>query len=180
MKRYQIVLVIIIVAVVAFPFVRNVVLTIQRFNALADVKQAEVPYNLPDKFLLLQNVRTKGTDTMRFDNVKLVNFWASWCIPCIREQPSLEMLRKERPRLDIVQLSFDSLHLQQNTIKKHGWTVPAYYLSDTSFFKMPVMLPTTLVIDDSKVIMESIGVQNWQDEKFLKFIDSLLARRSSN
>jgi peroxiredoxin len=35
----------------------------------------------------------------------VLNFWASWCEPCIRETPALVALSKERPGLDVVGLA---------------------------------------------------------------------------
>lgn len=34
-------------------------------------------------------------ETLRDGNVKLVNYWASWCAPCRVEHPNLEALAKE-------------------------------------------------------------------------------------
>lgn len=41
--------------------------------------------------------------------VVLVNFWATWCGPCIKEMPGLAALREEIPqeRLAIINVSFD-------------------------------------------------------------------------
>ena len=38
----------------------------------------------------------------------LINFWASWCGPCVEEMPALEALHKEMPALQIIGIGVDS------------------------------------------------------------------------
>ncbi|MDB5118776.1 MAG: alkyl hydroperoxide reductase [Mucilaginibacter sp.] len=38
----------------------------------------------------------------------LINFWASWCGPCVEEMPELEALHKEIPALQIIGIGVDS------------------------------------------------------------------------
>ena len=42
------------------------------------------------------------------DKVLLVNFWATWCAPCIKEMPSLDRLkRKINKNFDVIAVSVD-------------------------------------------------------------------------
>lgn len=38
----------------------------------------------------------------------LLNFWASWCAPCVREMPLLDDLHKQHPELVIIGLAVDT------------------------------------------------------------------------
>ena len=38
----------------------------------------------------------------------ILNFWASWCAPCIKEMKSFNNLRKKFPKIKIITLSQDS------------------------------------------------------------------------
>jgi cytochrome c biogenesis protein CcmG/thiol:disulfide interchange protein DsbE len=60
-------------------------------SALIDRPAPEVTLTeLPGKTPLTQDLLTDG-------EVKLVNFWASWCVPCRVEHPHLEALSEELP-----------------------------------------------------------------------------------
>ena len=42
------------------------------------------------------------------DKVLLVNFWATWCAPCIKEMPSLDRLKKKiNKNFDVIAISVD-------------------------------------------------------------------------
>ena len=38
----------------------------------------------------------------------LMNFWASWCAPCVREMPLLETLHQSHPDLAVLGLAIDT------------------------------------------------------------------------
>jgi thiol-disulfide isomerase/thioredoxin len=53
----------------------------------------------------------------------LMNFWASWCAPCVREMPLLESLHHAHPELSVVGLAIDTAANVQRFIQK----VPVSY-----------------------------------------------------
>jgi cytochrome c biogenesis protein CcmG/thiol:disulfide interchange protein DsbE len=52
-----------------------------------------------------------GTSTIHLANYRgqivLLNFWATWCAPCIHEMPGLMELHRDRPDLAILAVSID-------------------------------------------------------------------------
>jgi thiol-disulfide isomerase/thioredoxin len=52
------------------------------------------------------------------DNVKVINFWATWCGPCVKEMPLFEKLGKERKDVEVVLVSMD-LDLDPDPEKVH-------------------------------------------------------------
>ncbi len=41
------------------------------------------------------------------DEVKVINFWATWCAPCIKELPLFEKLNQERKDVKVTLVSMD-------------------------------------------------------------------------
>ena len=52
------------------------------------------------------------------DHIKVINFWATWCAPCVKELLLFEKLGQERPDVKITLVSMD-LDLDPNPEKVH-------------------------------------------------------------
>ena len=77
-------------------------------GAMERFKLAAQPKPLPD--LEIQNADDKPMKLSDFKGrVVLLNFWATWCAPCVKEMPSLDRLQAEftKDRFLIVPLSID-------------------------------------------------------------------------
>lgn len=42
------------------------------------------------------------------DNVYVINFWATWCAPCVKELPYFEKLHQENKKVKVILVSLDS------------------------------------------------------------------------
>lgn len=42
------------------------------------------------------------------ENVYVINFWATWCAPCVKELPYFEKLHQENKNLKVILVSLDS------------------------------------------------------------------------
>ncbi len=42
------------------------------------------------------------------ENVYVVNFWATWCAPCVKELPYFEKLHQENKKVKVILVSLDS------------------------------------------------------------------------
>lgn len=126
--------------------------------------------SLKNSYILGRNIRSLKTDTIQLNDLLIINFWASWCKPCIEEQPQLEELSK---KIKVIQFSFDSL--QSLRAKLHeSWTIPSYKLLDTSIFTIPAFLPKAYVIKNSTVLKIFYGKTDWSGKSIVNYIDSII------
>ena len=48
----------------------------------------------------------------------VVNFWATWCAPCVKEMPVLDALQKKYPQIRFVGIGVDSAANMQKFVEK--------------------------------------------------------------
>lgn len=95
---------------------------------------------------------------------QLVNYWAVWCKPCLREIPELNQLAREQPALLVTGVNFDQPPLTE--LKAHrdklGIEFPLL-LSDPAGLGLsrPQVLPTTyLIAPDGRLAATLVGEQS--------------------
>ncbi len=112
--------------------------------------------------------------------VVLLNFWATWCPPCISEMPVFNKLYREmRGRgLEIVAISADrSESYVRDFVSKHNLDLKVLYDADRSVTKQYKVfsMPTTFLIDKNGFIVEKFfGEYDWTDQEIKKKIERLL------
>ncbi|WP_114748085.1 TlpA family protein disulfide reductase [Pleomorphovibrio marinus] len=70
------------------------------------------------------------------DKIKIYNFWATWCAPCIREMPDFEKVNAEDPSVELIFISMDDGRKPErvtNFIEKRGVKSPVFLLDDVDF-----------------------------------------------
>jgi thiol-disulfide isomerase/thioredoxin len=98
----------------------------------------------------------------------LVNLWASWCAPCVKELPTLDKLaRAEGGRLNVVAISEDTApHASVEAfLKTHAIATLRSYQDpkmDLSGALNAEVLPTSVLYDASgKEVWRYVGDQDW-------------------
>lgn len=114
--------------------------------------------------------KTKG-------KVVLVNFWATWCPPCIAEMPSLQKLYNAyKDKVVFLFVSQESTQDIEAFMNKHDYDFPVYSpLSNVPKVLESSSIPTTYLIDPSGTIMiNESGAANWNADKVHELLDNLL------
>lgn len=115
--------------------------------------------------------------------VVIVDFWASYCQPCVDEAPSLNQLEMNiAPRGGmIVGISFDDdASAYQSYLQTYGVNFPTFRdpTHQIAASYGTSMIPETYIIDRAgRVQRKLIGAQNWTSPEMLAFLDSLLAQK---
>lgn len=63
--------------------------------------------SLAQKAELVKLDRLQTLITSRDQPIQIINFWATWCAPCIKELPLLEKLNQERSDVKVTLVSMD-------------------------------------------------------------------------
>ena len=86
---------------------------------LADITERTVPEVRPN-FVLADLDGTPRSITEWDGKPLLINFWATWCPPCVREIPLLIELQNRHQDLQIIGIAIDELELVQEFLAKRG------------------------------------------------------------
>ena len=119
-------------------------------------------------------------------DVVLLNIWATWCLPCRVEMPSIETLHREfAPKgLKVVAVSIDDPGAEQairNFAREFGLTFEMLHDASGRIQRtyQTTGVPETFVIGRDGVIRKkAIAALNWSSEANRALIEQLLAERS--
>ncbi|GGD43261.1 TlpA family protein disulfide reductase [Pseudoxanthomonas indica] len=93
----------------------------------------------------------------------VVNFWATWCGPCLKEMPELSALDAMRQDVQVIGLAYEDIELadMQAFLKEHPVVYPIAIvdvMAPPADFATPRGLPMTyLIAPDGKVAKEFAG-----------------------
>ena len=109
------------------------------------------------------NFEKKLYDILDLKSKYVVNFWATWCIPCKKELPDLKKMKIDNKDLNSIIISIDkkSIKDQLNFLKKNKVNeLTAYFDQNMTFFKSLKLrgIPTTLLINQQKIIAKKEGI----------------------
>lgn len=136
------------------------------------VTVSDFQWNLVDSSGKMVNFKEMEGDVI------LVNFWATWCPPCVAEMPSLNKLYADyKDKITFVFLANDKIKNVEAYLEKNGYDFPVYYSKDNEPTELQSpSIPTTYLIDDQgSIVMKEVGSYNWNSTNVRNQIDELLA-----
>ena len=110
-----------------------------------------------------KNLEKKLYDILDLNSKYVVNFWATWCVPCKKELPDLKKMKIDNKDLNIIIISIDKKPIkdQLNFLAKNKVNeLTTYFDKNMIFFKSLKLrgIPTTLLIRDKKIIAKKEGI----------------------
>jgi cytochrome c biogenesis protein CcmG/thiol:disulfide interchange protein DsbE len=132
--------------------------------------------------------REKSLDAYHGD-VLLINIWATWCLPCRVEMPSIERLYRDlAPRgLKVVAVSADDPGTEKQIrdfVKQYGLTFeilhdPKGQEGEVSKLYETTGYPETVIVGRDGIIRKRlIGASNWNSPENRGLIERLLAEKT--
>jgi len=111
--------------------------------------------------------------------VLVLNFWATWCPPCIQEIPSLNQFQKKFAGSGVVVLA---ISVDKNPRKYHDFLsrIPVSFATaqdpswDIGTAYGTFQIPETYIIRDGRIMRKFISNQDWTSDDITQYVQSLL------
>jgi thiol-disulfide isomerase/thioredoxin len=109
--------------------------------------------------------------------VIFLNFWATWCPPCVAELPEIEKAyKKYGNQVAFLLVTNEKPGTVEAFMEKHGYDLPVFYPGT----KIPEVfesgsIPTTFIISrEGKIVTRKTGAANWDSRATDRLFDALL------
>jgi cytochrome c biogenesis protein CcmG, thiol:disulfide interchange protein DsbE len=163
--------------------------TVLTLFALPSYRQGEasIAGKTADDFALTLDGKPAHLSDLR-GKVVVLNFWASWCAPCVEEAPSMNRLQRHIEPLGgtILGVSLDGdPAAYEKFLKEFGVNFPTWRDPAVQDNKSKIelkygtsLIPETYVIDrHGKLARKLVSSQQWDSPEMLAYFDALLREK---
>jgi cytochrome c biogenesis protein CcmG/thiol:disulfide interchange protein DsbE len=109
--------------------------------------------------------------------VVVLNFWSSWCAPCVVEMPSLVALQHELPQIQVVAVaSNEDFTTYQGYVEQHHVDLMTVFdqAQTSNALYGSYRFPETYIIDKQGVVRRKlIGAQEFTSPAFVEYLKKL-------
>jgi peroxiredoxin len=115
-------------------------------------------------------------------HVVVLNFWATWCPPCVEETPSLEKFAEQMQTQGVtvlgVSVDQDAAALETFAAQQHlSFLILRDPDQSVAHHYGTFQFPETYIIDrEGRVAEKLIGAVDWQDPRLVTFVQELIGR----
>ena len=129
---------------------RNKIITLILVIVLTGCQKFDIDvYNGPDTSL--ENLKGKWV---------VINYWADWCPPCLKEMPELVNFANANPDINVYAFNYDELEISElkPQLKKFGVDIPSIisHPRDIWGIKTPQTIPATYFINTEGELVLSL------------------------
>ena len=118
--------------------------------------------------------------TNKKGNIMILNFWATWCVPCKKEMPSLEQLSKLYPEIDIYPINLEKPNKEKTNLFFESLNIKNLNIYFDPEFKLVKSfnmrgVPTSILINKKgKEFGRIIGEVDFFEDSFVNLLKEYL------
>lgn len=111
--------------------------------------------------------------------VVFINFWATWCGPCVAEMPSIQTLHdtfKENEHVDFMLVEIEGdIEVAQQFMQQHNLSMPVYVPGGNIPREwLSGAIPSTVVLNkEGQRVFSHRGAADYSDAEFVAFIKKM-------
>jgi len=141
-------------------------------------EEKQVTLNDLDYNWVLTDGQAKRFNMSNFkEEVIFLNFWATWCPPCVAELPEIQKAyEKYGDKVNFLLVTNQDPEVVEAFMEKHGYNLPVLYpgTSTPKVFES-TSIPTTFIISrDGKIVTKKKGAVNWDSRATDRLFAQLL------
>ena len=133
------------------------------------------------KELKFQDFNLNEVDlTGKKGNIMILNFWATWCVPCKKEMPSLAELSRQHPEIIIYPINLEKPNKEKTKIFFKNLNINNLLIYFDPEFKLVKSfnmrgVPTSILINkNGKEFARIIGEVDFLEDSFISFLEKYL------
>ena len=110
-------------------------------------------------------------------SVIFLNFWATWCPPCVAELPEIQhAYEKHGNDVIFILVTNQQPEVVKAFLEKHEYDLPVYYAKSKSPVAFEASsIPTTYIISkEGKIVTKKTGAVNWDSRATTRIFSDLL------
>ena len=148
-------------------------------KTLLSPRESKKTIILNEKEWELSLIDKEGNKKFLFDFIDkplIINFWTTWCSPCVAELPSFQKLYdKYKQDVHFIFIVNEPNDVINNFLEKKNYTIPCFKVSGNipEIFETEI-IPSTYLIHHEHLVVHKTGAARWDSGKFMRLLDKLI------
>jgi thiol-disulfide isomerase/thioredoxin len=136
-------------------------------------------YSTSDSGWQIHTLDGKSIRFLEFkDKVVFVNFWATWCMPCVAELPSIQNLYDslKNERISFLLISNESQEKVRKFVDEKKFSFPVYICNkEIPHIFRTEDIPVTYIINREGILVyRDVGSAKWDDSSSINYLRGLM------
>ena len=126
-------------------------------------------------------LKSRDGSRLSFETVRgkvvVINFWATWCPPCVAEMPSLNALYQSyNDEVVFIFVAEDKAEKVATYLGKHGYNFPVYFSLNTppNLLQHSGIPATYILSKEGEIRVQKTGAANWNSKNTRALLSELL------